>query len=196
MTPPIFIESYFLHFSAVASSFEKDKWNTLRNLTQSLFKVFSVKAVTETLYYGIVAAVKLDDKDFFETMLSYLPSSIDDDLLAYNFACGYAQFSNKQAMLLVIERSCELGKLPEDFIRDKDFSNYHEDSDLLELTHQEKQRYYSLDDDCDYYDDSGYLKDYPKLPERVSLNLGPSITEILPEPLRFKMDPEWGETRC
>lgn len=49
----------------------------------------------------------------------------------FNIACHYAVNQNKPQMLKMINRAIELGKNPEDFLRDSDFTGYWQDPDFL-----------------------------------------------------------------
>ncbi len=49
----------------------------------------------------------------------------------FNLACYYAVNHNKPQMLKMTIRAIELGKNPEDFLKDKDFTDYWQDTDFL-----------------------------------------------------------------
>ena len=49
----------------------------------------------------------------------------------FNVACYYAVNRNKAQMLKVINRTMELGRDPESYLKDKDFTDYWQDTDFL-----------------------------------------------------------------
>lgn len=56
----------------------------------------------------------------------------------FNIACYYAINKNKPEMLKVIRRSIDLGKNPQEFLKDTDFTAYWQDTDFLKALEQQQ----------------------------------------------------------
>lgn len=88
---------------------------------------------------AIVLTGALGDDTIFERVEEHILGKdfkIDElshDLLLYNLACHYSLKENKEKLLIATARALEFGKLPEQFLEDKDFSNYLNDADFLSL---------------------------------------------------------------
>lgn len=54
----------------------------------------------------------------------------------FNIACYYATHKNKAEMLQVIRRAIDLGKNPQEFLKDTDFTAYWQDADFLKALEQ------------------------------------------------------------
>lgn len=60
------------------------------------------------------------------------------DILVYNLACYYALQQQKSKMLQAAARAVALGKKPEQFLADNDFTRYWNDSEFLAVIYQEE----------------------------------------------------------
>ncbi len=86
---------------------------------------------------SIVLAIMSKDKEveqlIFDKLLpkNFEAKNINNEILAFNLSCYYALKNNKKSMLLMIAQSLNLGKKPQHFKNDTDFSAYWEDQDFI-----------------------------------------------------------------
>src|SRR5690349_9839457 len=52
--------------------------------------------------------------------------------------------------------------------------------------------YYEMLDKRSAYADPAKIGEYPELPDDISFNVGERIGAVIPTPLRFELDPDWG----
>lgn len=63
--------------------------------------------------------------------------ALHNAVLVYNLACYYALRNQKAEMLVAASRAIQLGKQPEQFMLDSDFSGYRSDEDFLATIYQQ-----------------------------------------------------------
>ena len=86
---------------------------------------------------SIILAIMSKDKEveqlIFDKLLpkNFEAKNINNEILAFNLSCYYALKNNKKSMLLMIAQSLNLGKNPQQFKNDTDFSAYWEDQDFI-----------------------------------------------------------------
>ncbi|MDH5178392.1 MAG: hypothetical protein OEZ39_17910 [Gammaproteobacteria bacterium] len=102
-------------------------------LADAMFDKLEPRVFASSLYLVLVAAIHSDDRERFYRYLQYLPEQVEEQLLAYNLACGFAAFHDRENMLKYIQISLELGKTAEQFIDDADFAAYLQDQDFQSL---------------------------------------------------------------
>ncbi len=88
---------------------------------------------------SLVLAIMAKDKEVevlvFEKLLpkNFEAKDIINEILAFNLSCYYAFNNNKKSMLAMIAQSLNLGKSPQEFKNDTDFSAYWEDEDFIAI---------------------------------------------------------------
>ncbi len=130
--PPLKIPNLDFRFDLylMASS---GHWEQIKRVTTSMFKILPGTTIVNALYIPVVAAVHLKDKAFFKSLIAYIPEQTADVMLAYNLACAFASFKEKESMLKYIKKSLELGKTSQQFMEDNDFASYRNDQDFLDV---------------------------------------------------------------
>lgn len=130
--PPLNIPNLDLRFDLylMASS---GHWEPIKRLFVALCKVLPLTKIVHALYLPVIAAVKLKDEAFLKSLITYIPEETEDILLAYNLACAFAVFKDKEFMLKYIKKSLELGKTSQQFMEDGDFAPYRNDQDFLDV---------------------------------------------------------------
>lgn len=106
-------------------------WKSIKKIAKSLFPKMNPKSVEKVLHLAIVAAVKTKDREFLQWSEDLMPEEISQNLIPYNLACAFALWSEKSKMLKFVRQAIKMGKVPEQFLDDEDFSEYKTDKDFL-----------------------------------------------------------------
>jgi len=137
-SPPIQIKDVRFNLWLMADHAKVEQWSIIKRLCKALFTVISLKDTVNALFIAIISAGMTKDRDFLNFLVQYIPEKIQDELLAYNLACAFSIFSEKEPMLKYVRDSIELGKTKTQFLDDKDFTQYKEDKDFLKVLEREK----------------------------------------------------------
>ncbi|MDC7224112.1 MAG: hypothetical protein PQJ60_10250, partial [Spirochaetales bacterium] len=113
----------------------KRSWFQFTEICKAYFSVMEKKVVSRiyALHYLAAGVCYTDDKDSLRWLEPFLPDVVEHDLLAFNLACAYAHFGEKEKMLTFVRRSMELGKTGEEFFDDEEFDAFRKDEDFLKL---------------------------------------------------------------
>jgi len=133
VSPPISIKGLDLQFNLnlLANRANTEQWNIIKRLCRALFTVIPLKDTVSALYIPVVSAIKTEDYEFFKFLNQYIPATTKDESLTYYLASAFSKFSEKESMLKYIRRSLELGRTKAQFLEDKDFTQYKDDTDFL-----------------------------------------------------------------
>lgn len=112
---------------------DSGKYETAKEVFEILYPKTKYSEDEGALFYNIIAAVKLNDEEYFELLYKEVQKieKISEVLLAYNLACAFAHFGRKENMLFYIKESIRLGKMKQQFLDDTDFEKYWTDADFL-----------------------------------------------------------------
>lgn len=111
--------------------------------TKQIFDVLHPKTKNinneHVLFYNIIASVKLNDKLYFDILYKEVQKlkEIKQVLLAYNLACAFGYFEQKEEMMVYIRKSLQLGKSKQQFLDDSDFEKYWNDTDFLTVIEED-----------------------------------------------------------
>ena len=118
----------------VANLAECEEYEPLQQLARSLHKLkLSGQALERVLAQLVAVCMVGSDPEGLQAILPLVPPQISWDILAFNLACKYARESDREPAFRFTKRALELGKSPDQFLSDTDFSEFAEDKDFVAL---------------------------------------------------------------
>jgi Leucine-rich repeat (LRR) protein len=120
--------------SVVAMLAESQEWEPLRLLARHLHKLQLTGRALERILAQLVAVCMMSgDTEALAALMPIVPSEVTWDILAFNLACKAARDGCRDDTFRFTRRALELGKSPDQFLSDSDFSAFHDDAEFVAL---------------------------------------------------------------